>query len=153
MTPGEKFRQALREEKPLQIVGTVVAYHALLAKRTGYKAIYLSGGGVAASSARASDLGIFPTSTTGAHRRAPHHRSSATVPLLVDADTGFGSSASTSHAARARWKRAGAALMQIEDQVGAKRCGTAPTRSWWPPKRLCDRRQGRGGLGGRTSPS
>ena len=137
MTPGEKFRQALREEKPLQIVGTVVAYHALLAKRTGYKAIYLSGGGVAASSLGMPDLGISNLDDVLIDVR--RITDICDLPLLVDADTGFGSSAFNVARTTRSLEKAGAAAMQIEDQVGAKRCGHRPNKELVSAEEMCDR--------------
>lgn len=137
MTPGEKFRQALREEKPLQIVGTVVAYHALLAKRTGYKAIYLSGGGVAASSLGMPDLGISNLDDVLIDVR--RITDVCDLPLLVDVDTGFGSSAFNVARSTRSLEKAGAAAMQIEDQVGAKRCGHRPGKELVSKEEMCDR--------------
>jgi methylisocitrate lyase len=137
MTPGEKFRQALREEKPLQIVGTVVAYHALLAKRSGYKAIYLSGGGVAASSLGMPDLGISNLDDVLIDVR--RITDVCDLPLLVDADTGFGSSAFNVARSTRSLEKAGAAAMQIEDQVGAKRCGHRPNKELVSAEEMCDR--------------
>jgi methylisocitrate lyase len=137
MTPGEKFRQALREEKPLQIVGTVVAYHALLAKRSGYKAIYLSGGGVAASSLGLPDLGISNLDDVLIDVR--RITDVCDLPLLVDADTGFGSSAFNVARTTRSLEKAGAAAMQIEDQVGAKRCGHRPNKELVSTDEMCDR--------------
>ena len=137
MTAGEKFRKALGEEKPLQIVGTVVAYHALLAKRTGYKAIYLSGGGVAASSLGMPDLGISNLDDVLIDVR--RITDVCDLPLLVDADTGFGSSAFNVARSARSLEKAGAAAMQIEDQVGAKRCGHRPGKELVSAKEMCDR--------------
>jgi methylisocitrate lyase len=137
MTPGETFRQALREEKPLQIVGTVVAYHALLAKRSGYKAIYLSGGGVAASSLGMPDLGISNLDDVLIDVR--RITDVCDLPLLVDADTGFGSSAFNVARSTRSLEKAGAAAMQIEDQVGAKRCGHRPNKELVSAEEMCDR--------------
>jgi methylisocitrate lyase len=137
MTAGEKFRKALGEEKPLQIVGTVVAYHALLAKRTGYKAIYLSGGGVAASSLGMPDLGISNLDDVLIDVR--RITDVCDLPLLVDADTGFGSSAFNVARSARSLEKAGAAAMQIEDQVGAKRCGHRPGKELVSAEEMCDR--------------
>ena len=137
MTAGEKFRKALGEEKPLQIVGTVVAYHALLAKRTGYKAIYLSGGGVAASSLGMPDLGISNLDDVLIDVR--RITDVCDLPLLVDADTGFGSSAFNVARSVRALEKAGAAAMQIEDQVGAKRCGHRPGKELVSAEEMCDR--------------
>ena len=137
MTAGEKFRKALGEEKPLQIVGTVVAYHALLAQRTGYKAIYLSGGGVAASSLGLPDLGISNLDDVLIDAR--RITDVCDLPLLVDADTGFGSSAFNVARSARSLEKAGAAAMQIEDQVGAKRCGHRPGKELVASEEMCDR--------------
>src|SRR5262247_4031524 len=91
MTPGEKFRQALKEERPLQIPGAINAYHAILAKASGYRAIYLSGGGVAAGSLGVPDLGISNLDDVLTDIR--RITDACPLPLLVDADTGFGASA------------------------------------------------------------
>jgi len=91
MTPGAKFSQALADERPLQVIGAIVAYHALIAKRTGYRAIYLSGGGVAAGSLGMPDLGISNLDDVLIDVR--RITDVCDLPLLVDADTGFGASA------------------------------------------------------------
>ena len=111
MTPGEKFRQALREESPLQIVGTILAYHALLAKRSGYRAIYLSGGGVAAGSLGMPDLGISNLDDVLIDVR--RITDVCDLPLLVDVDTGFGASAFNVARTVRSLVKAGAAAMPI----------------------------------------
>lgn len=123
---GSKFRAALAAESPLQIVGTINANHALLAKRAGYKAIYLSGGGVAAGSLGLPDLGI----TTLEDVLVDVRRITAVcdLPLLVDIDTGFGPSAFNIERTVKSLISAGAAGAHIEDQVGAKRCGHRPNK-------------------------
>jgi methylisocitrate lyase len=123
---GSKFRAALAAEAPLQIVGTINANHALLAKRAGYKAIYLSGGGVAAGSLGLPDLGI----TTLEDVLVDVRRITAVcdLPLLVDIDTGFGPSAFNIERTIKSLISAGAAGAHIEDQVGAKRCGHRPNK-------------------------
>jgi methylisocitrate lyase len=123
---GSKFRAALAVEAPLQIVGTINANHALLAKRAGYKAIYLSGGGVAAGSLGLPDLGI----TTLEDVLVDVRRITAVcdLPLLVDIDTGFGPSAFNIERTIKSLISAGAAGAHIEDQVGAKRCGHRPNK-------------------------
>jgi methylisocitrate lyase len=137
MTPGQKFRQALSEESPLQIVGTILAYHALLAKRSGYRAIYLSGGGVAAGSLGMPDLGISNLDDVLIDVR--RITDVCDLPLLVDVDTGFGASAfNVARTVRSLCK-AGAAAMHIEDQVGAKRCGHRPGKEIVPAEEMCDR--------------
>jgi methylisocitrate lyase len=118
---GAAFRQALAQESPLQIVGTINANHALLAKRAGYRAIYLSGGGVAAGSMGIPDLGI--TTLEDVLTDVRRITNVCDTPLLVDADTGFGASAFNIARTVKDLIKAGAAAMHIEDQVGAKRCG------------------------------
>ena len=123
---GAKFRKALTEESPLQVIGTINANHALLAKRAGFKAIYLSGGGVAAGSLGIPDLGI-----TGLEDVLVDVRRITDVcdtPLLVDIDTGFGASAFNIARSVRSINKAGAAAIHIEDQVGAKRCGHRPNK-------------------------
>jgi methylisocitrate lyase len=137
MTPGEKFRQALAEESPLQIVGTILAYHALLAKRSGYRAIYLSGGGVAAGSLGMPDLGISGLEDVLIDVR--RITDVCDLPLLVDVDTGFGASAFNVARTVRSLAKAGAAAMHIEDQVGAKRCGHRPGKEIVPTEEMCDR--------------
>ena len=137
MTPGEKFRQALREESPLQIVGTILAYHALLAKRSGYRAIYLSGGGVAAGSLGMPDLGISNLDDVLIDVR--RITDVCDLPLLVDVDTGFGASAFNVARTVRSLIKAGAAAMHIEDQVGAKRCGHRPGKEVVSTDEMCDR--------------
>jgi len=137
MTPGEKFRQALREESPLQIVGTILAYHALLAKRSGYRAIYLSGGGVAAGSLGMPDLGISNLDDVLIDVR--RITDVCDLPLLVDVDTGFGASAFNVARTVRSLVKAGAAAMHIEDQVGAKRCGHRPGKEIVCTEEMCDR--------------
>jgi len=137
MTAGEKFRKAVAEEKPLQIAGTVCAYHALLAKRTGYRAVYLSGSGVAAASLGLPDLGISNLDDVLIDVR--RITDVCDLPLLVDVDTGFGSSAfNVSRTARSLIK-AGAGAMHMEDQVGAKRCGHRPNKELVSADEMCDR--------------
>jgi methylisocitrate lyase len=137
MTPGEKFRQALREESPLQIVGTILAYHALLAKRSGYRAIYLSGGGVAAGSLGMPDLGISNLDDVLIDVR--RITDVCDLPLLVDVDTGFGASAFNVARTVRSLVKAGAAAMHIEDQIGAKRCGHRPGKEIVSTQEMCDR--------------
>jgi len=137
MTPGQKFRQALREESPLQIVGTILAYHALLAKRSGYRAIYLSGGGVAAGSLGMPDLGISGLEDVLIDVR--RITDVCDLPLLVDVDTGFGASAFNVARTVRSLVKAGAAAMHIEDQAGAKRCGHRPGKEIVSTEEMCDR--------------
>jgi methylisocitrate lyase len=137
MSAGKQFRQAVAEEKPLQVIGTVVAYHAHLAKRSGYKAIYLSGGGVAASSLGLPDLGISNLDDVLTDIR--RITDICDLPLLVDVDTGFGSSAFNVARTTRSLIKAGAGAMHIEDQVGAKRCGHRPGKEIVPTQEMCDR--------------
>ena len=134
---GSKFKKALQEEKPLQIVGAINANHALLAKRAGYRAIYLSGGGVAAGSLGVPDLGI----TTLEDVLTDVRRISGVcdLPLLVDADTGFGPSAFNIGRTVKDLIKAGAAAMHIEDQVQAKRCGHRPNKEIVSKGEMVDR--------------
>jgi methylisocitrate lyase len=137
MTPGAKFRQAVRDERPLQVIGAILAYHALLAKRTGYRALYLSGGGVAAGSLGMPDLGISNLDDVLIDVR--RITDVCDLPLLVDSDTGFGASAfNVARTVRALIK-AGAAATHIEDQVGAKRCGHRPGKELVSTEEMCDR--------------
>ena len=124
---GQLFRDAVAQEKPLQVVGTINANHALLAKRAGYKAIYLSGGGVAAGSLGLPDLGISNLDDVLTDVR--RITDVCDLPLLVDADTGFGASAFNIARTTKSLIKFGAAAMHIEDQVGAKRCGHRPNKA------------------------
>ena len=137
MSAGAKFRKALAEEKPLQIIGTINANHALLAKRVGYRAIYLSGGGVAAGSLGMPDLGISGLEDVLIDIR--RITDVCDLPLLVDVDTGFGASAFNVARTTRSLIKAGAAAMHIEDQVGAKRCGHRPGKELVSREEMCDR--------------
>jgi methylisocitrate lyase len=137
MTPGEKFRHALNQEKPLQVVGAICAYHAILAKRVGYRAIYLSGAGVAAGSLGMPDLGISSLDDVLTDIRRITDVSD--LPLLVDVDTGFGASAFNVARTTRSLVKASAAAMHIEDQVGAKRCGHRPGKELVSADEMCDR--------------
>ena len=121
---GARFRTALAAEKPLQVPGAICAYHALLAERSGFKALYLSGGGVAAGSLAMPDLGISNLDDVLTDVRRITDVSA--LPLLVDVDTGFGASAFNIARTVRSLIKFGAAAMHIEDQVGAKRCGHRP---------------------------
>ena len=136
-SPGAKFRQALKEESPLQVIGTICAYHALLAKRSGYRAIYLSGGGVAAGSLGMPDLGISNLDDVLTDIR--RITDVCDLPLLVDVDTGFGASAFNVARTTKSLIKFGAAAMHIEDQVGAKRCGHRPGKELVSKQEMCDR--------------
>ena len=137
MSPGAKFRQALQEERPLQVIGAICAYHARLAHRTGYKALYLSGGGVAAGSLGLPDLGISNLDDVLIDVR--RITDVCELPLLVDCDTGFGASAFNVGRTVRSLIKAGAAATHIEDQVGAKRCGHRPGKELVSAEEMCDR--------------
>jgi methylisocitrate lyase len=137
MSPGAIFRKALQEEKPLQVIGAICAYHARLAQRTGYKAIYLSGGGVAAGSLGMPDLGISNLDDVLIDVR--RITDVCELPLLVDCDTGFGASAFNVARTVRSLIKAGAAATHIEDQVGAKRCGHRPGKELVTAEEMCDR--------------
>ena len=134
---GAAFKKALVEETPLQIVGTINANHALLAQRAGYRAIYLSGGGVAAGSMGIPDLGI--TTLEDVLTDVRRITNVCDTPLLVDADTGFGASAFNIGRTVKDLIKAGAAAMHIEDQVGAKRCGHRPNKEIVSKDEMVDR--------------
>lgn len=136
-TPGTNFRSALAAESPLQIVGTINANHALLAKRAGYRAIYLSGGGVAAGSLGMPDLGINNLDDVLTDIR--RITDVCDLPLLVDIDTGFGPSAFNIARTVKSLIKFGAAACHIEDQVGAKRCGHRPGKELVSTEEMVDR--------------
>ncbi len=137
MTQGAKFRQALKEEKPLQVVGAINAYHAILAKASGFKAVYISGGGVAAGSLGVPDLGISNLDDVLTDVR--RITDACDLPLLVDVDTGFGASAFNVARTVKSLIKFGAAAMHIEDQVGAKRCGHRPGKELVSKEEMVDR--------------
>jgi methylisocitrate lyase len=137
MSAGKRFREALSQEKPLQIVGTINACHALMAKRVGYRAIYLSGGGVAAASLGMPDLGISSLDDVLTDIR--RITDVCDLPLLVDVDTGFGASAFNVARTTRSLIKFGAAAMHIEDQVGAKRCGHRPGKELVSRDEMADR--------------
>ena len=137
MSAGRKLREALAQERPLQIIGAICAYHARLAKRAGYRAIYLSGGGVAAGSLGMPDLGISNLDDVLTDIR--RITDVCELPLLVDVDTGFGASAFNVARTTRSLVKAGAAAMHIEDQAGAKRCGHRPGKEIVPPAEIVDR--------------
>ena len=133
---GARFRAALAAEKPLQIIGAINAYHAKLAEQVGYKAIYLSGGGVAAGSLGLPDLGI---STMDDVMTDVRRITDATdLPLLVDIDTGFGGAFNIARTVKSMIKM-GAAAVHIEDQVQAKRCGHRPNKAVVSQQEMVDR--------------
>ncbi|MDG9853758.1 MULTISPECIES: methylisocitrate lyase [Pseudomonas] len=136
-TAGQRFREALAEEKPLQVIGAINANHALLAKRAGFKAIYLSGGGVAAGSLGLPDLGINTLDDVLTDVR--RITDVCDLPLLVDIDTGFGPSAFNIERTVKSLIKAGAAAAHIEDQVGAKRCGHRPGKEIVSTQEMVDR--------------
>jgi methylisocitrate lyase len=137
MTPGAKFRQALKDEKPLQVVGAINAYHAILAKASGFKAIYVSGGGVAAGSLGVPDLGISNLDDVLTDVR--RITDAVDLPLMVDVDTGFGASAFNVARTVKSMIKFGAAAIHIEDQVGAKRCGHRPGKELVSKAEMVDR--------------
>ena len=137
LTAGQRLRIALSEEKPLQIVGATNANHALLAQQAGFKAIYVSGGGVAAGSLGVPDLGI--TGLEDVLIDARRITDICDLPLLVDVDTGFGPSAFNVARTTKSMIKAGVAAMHIEDQVGAKRCGHRPNKAIVPADEMVDR--------------
>src|SRR5436309_6389176 len=134
---GAAFRRAVREESPLQVVGAINANHALLAKRAGFRAIYLSGGGVAAGSLGLPDLGISNLDDVLTDVR--RITDVCDLPLLVDVDTGFGASAFNVARTVKSMIKFGAAAIHIEDQVGAKRCGHRPGKEIVSKQEMADR--------------
>jgi methylisocitrate lyase len=135
-TPGARFRTALAAEKPLQVVGAINAYAARLAQAAGFRAIYLSGGGVAANSLGVPDLGISAMEDVLIDVR--RITDACSLPLLVDIDTGWGAAFNVARTIRQMIK-AGAAAVHIEDQVGAKRCGHRPGKELVPAEEMADR--------------
>lgn len=135
-TPGELLRAALIEEKPLQVAGTINAYAAMMAERTGFRALYLSGAGVANASFGLPDLGM--TTLTDVLEEVRRITSASPLPLLVDADTGWGHAFMIGRTVR-EMIRAGAAGMHIEDQVAAKRCGHRPRKALVSTEEMIDR--------------
>ena len=136
MTPGEKFRLALSENKPLQVVGTINAYCAMLAETAGHRAIYLSGGGVANASFGLPDLGI--TTLADVTEDVQRICNATDLPLLVDIDTGWGGAFNISRTIK-NIEKAGAAGVHIEDQVSQKRCGHRPNKSIVSKSEMIDR--------------
>ena len=134
---GAKFREALAAEQPLQVIGAINANHALLAKRAGYRAIYLSGGGVAAGSLGLPDLGINTLDDVLTDVR--RITDVCDLPLMVDIDTGFGPSAFNIERTVKSLIKFGAAACHIEDQVGAKRCGHRPGKEIVTTEEMVDR--------------
>src|SRR6187549_3559482 len=136
LSAGAKFRAALAAEKPLQVVGAINAYVARMAETTGFRALYLSGGGVAANSLGLPDLGISTMDDVLIDIRRITEAS--TLPLLVDGDTGWGGAFNIARTVRS-FTKAGAAGMHIEDQVQSKRCGHRPGKEVVPAQEMVDR--------------
>ena len=136
ISPGSRFRAALREEKPLQVVGAINAYTARLAQRTGFKALYVSGGGVAAGSLGVPDLGI--TAMEDVLTDVRRITDNTDLPVLVDIDTGWGGAFNIARTIKSMIK-AGAAAVHIEDQVQAKRCGHRPGKAIVSKDEMVDR--------------
>lgn len=147
-SPGKKFRTAVQEESPLQVMGAITAYVGLMAKRTGYKALYLSGGGVAANSLGMPDLGISTMEDvlTDARRIVD----ATGMPLLVDIDTGWGGAFNIARTIRS-FERIGVAAVHMEDQVGQKRCGHRPGKEVVSLQEMTDRVKA--AVDARTDPS
>jgi methylisocitrate lyase len=136
ISAGARFRAALKAEKPLQIIGAINAYHAMLATQTGFKALYLSGGGVAAGSLGLPDLGISTLEDVLIDVR--RITDAVDTPLLVDIDTGWGGAFNIARSVKSVAK-AGAAAVHIEDQVSAKRCGHRPNKAVVSQAEMVDR--------------
>ncbi|GIK87233.1 MAG: 2-methylisocitrate lyase [Betaproteobacteria bacterium] len=136
-SPGARFRAAVAAERPLQVPGAICAYHAILAEESGFRAIYLSGGGVAAGSLGLPDLGISNLDDVLVDVR--RITDVCGVPLLVDVDTGFGASAFNIARTVRSLVKSGAAALHIEDQVGAKRCGHRPGKAIVTKDEMVDR--------------
>lgn len=136
MTPGQTFRQALDNNKPLQIVGTINAYAAMMAERIGHQAIYLSGGGVANASYGLPDLGM--TSLNDVVEDVRRITAASGLPLLVDIDTGWGGAFNITRTVQ-QMEKAGAAAVHIEDQVMQKRCGHRPNKEIVSKAEMVDR--------------
>ena len=148
ITAGQKLRAAIAAEHPLQIIGAINAYHARMAERVGYRAIYLSGGGIAAGSLGMPDLGISTIDDVLTDVR--RITDVCALPLLVDIDTGFGGAFNLARSVRSLIK-AGAAGCHIEDQVQAKRCGHRPNKQIVPTDEMIDRIKA--AVDARTDPS
>ena len=135
-TPGQRFRQALKDNQPLQIVGTINAYTAMMAKKIGHHAIYLSGGGVANASYGLPDLGL--TSLNDVLADVQRITAACDLPLLIDIDTGWGGAFNIAKTIR-DMEKAGAAAVHIEDQVAQKRCGHRPNKEIVSTEEMVDR--------------
>ncbi|WP_100639746.1 methylisocitrate lyase [Marinobacter salexigens] len=136
LSPGARFRKALNDNKPLQIVGTINAYAAMMAERVGHQAIYLSGGGVANASYGLPDLGM--TSLNDVIEDVRRITAATDLPLLVDIDTGWGGAFNIARTIQ-QMERAGAAAVHIEDQVAQKRCGHRPNKEIVSKEEMVDR--------------
>lgn len=136
MTAGQKFREAIKNNNPLQVVGTINAYTAMMAEKSGHQAIYLSGAGVANASFGLPDLGM--TSLNDVCEDIRRITSASSLPLLVDADTGWGGAFNIARTVK-DMTRAGAAGMHIEDQVAQKRCGHRPNKEIVSKEEMVDR--------------
>jgi len=136
LSPGARFRRAIEENSPLQIVGTINAYCAMLAEDAGHKAVYLSGGGVANASYGLPDLGI--TSLNDVITDVERITNASELPLLVDIDTGWGGAFNIARTIKAM-EKAGAAAVHIEDQVSQKRCGHRPNKAIVSQQEMVDR--------------
>lgn len=135
-TPGQKFRRALNEEHPLQLIGVINAYVAIMAKRIGFRALYLSGAGIANSSYGLPDIGI--TTLDNVLEDAQRITAAVDLPLVVDIDTGWGSAPMIARTIQSMI-RAGVAAVQIEDQVAQKRCGHLPEKELVPLEEMVER--------------
>ncbi|QIZ78079.1 methylisocitrate lyase [Ferrimonas lipolytica] len=147
-TPGQRFRDAVANAKPLQIVGTINAYFALMAERTGHQALYLSGAGVANASYGLPDLGM--TSMNDVIIDAGRITSATALPLLVDIDTGWGGAFNIARTIR-EFEKVGVAAVHMEDQVAQKRCGHRPNKAVVSIDEMCDRIKA--AVDARTDPS
>lgn len=136
LSAGARFRQAVKEEQPLQVIGAINAYHARLADRVGYKALYVSGGGVAAGSLGVPDLGI--TTLSDVLTDVERITNVTELPVLVDIDTGFGGAFNIARSIKAMIK-AGTGAVHIEDQVQNKRCGHRPNKAIVSQAEMVDR--------------
>jgi methylisocitrate lyase len=136
ITPGQRFRQALKDNQPLQIVGTINAYTAMMAKQIGHQAIYLSGGGVANASYGLPDLGL--TSLNDVLVDVQRITAACDLPLLIDIDTGWGGAFNIAKTIR-DMEKAGAAAVHMEDQVAQKRCGHRPNKEIVSTEEMVDR--------------
>src|SRR5437868_11685536 len=148
VSAGTRMRAALEAERPLQVAGTINAYCALLAERSGFRALYLSGAGVANASFGLPDLGM--TSRNDVCEDVRRITAACELPLLVDADTGWGAAFNIAKTC-ADLIRSGAAGMHLEDQVSAKRCGHRPGKALVPPGEMVDRLKA--AVDGRTDPN